>query len=83
MDGEGRLTIAVRKVVGIPSLRAQSARSGDYVAISVADTGSGIAPEHLDAIFEPFFTTRRSARARDSASARLSASQNNPRATSR
>src|SRR6201996_3301074 len=29
------------------------------VRISVADTGLGIAPEHIDSIFEPFFTTKK------------------------
>jgi PAS domain S-box-containing protein len=58
MDGEGQLTIGVRKVRAIPPLRAQSARSGDFVAIAMADTGTGIAPDQLEAIFEPFFTTK-------------------------
>ena len=58
MDGEGRLTISVRKVNTIPALRAQSARNGDFIAVSIADTGTGIAPDHLQSIFEPFFTTK-------------------------
>ena len=58
MSDEGRLTISVRKIPAIPALRAQSARSGNFVAIAMADTGPGIAADHIEAIFEPFFTTK-------------------------
>src|SRR6476660_5996666 len=31
---------------------------GEYIRISVADTGTGISPEHLEKVMEPFFTTK-------------------------
>ena len=34
------------------------AHAGDHVAISVEDTGTGIAPDVLSRIFDPFFTTK-------------------------
>jgi len=31
---------------------------GEYITLTVTDTGSGISPKHLPHIFEPFFTTK-------------------------
>ncbi|MCX5813912.1 MAG: ATP-binding protein [Proteobacteria bacterium] len=40
-------------------IRIKTGNIGGYIYISVADQGTGIAPEHLDKIFEPFFTTKK------------------------
>jgi two-component system, NtrC family, sensor kinase len=32
--------------------------NGDVVSVRVSDTGSGIAPEHIQRIYDPFFTTK-------------------------
>jgi len=31
---------------------------GDYVVLTVTDTGSGILPNDLDRVFDPFFSTK-------------------------
>lgn len=58
MAGNDHLTIQVTTAAWLPSVRAHPGRVADYVTIALSDTGSGIAPEKLDAIFEPFYTTK-------------------------
>ena len=58
MPTGGRLSITARTVAGLPAVRGHGAASGEFVAVRVADDGSGIAPETMAKIFDPFFTTK-------------------------
>jgi PAS domain S-box-containing protein len=58
MDGEGSLTIRVDEASSLPARRGHGQGAGRFVAVSLTDTGAGIAPEALAKVFEPFFTTR-------------------------
>ncbi|WP_119419295.1 MASE4 domain-containing protein [Desertibaculum subflavum] len=58
MPGGGLVRLVAENRV-IDADEAESLQiAGAFVALSVADTGSGIAPENLARVFEPYFTTK-------------------------
>jgi len=58
MGGEGQITIVVRSTDQLPAIRGHRPGEGQFIAVSLSDTGTGIAPGNLTRIFEPFFTTK-------------------------
>ena len=62
MEGKGRGTLTIQtysvKANQVAELGSDILPVADYTALSVTDTGCGIAPSVLGKIFEPFFTTK-------------------------
>ncbi len=59
MSGGGRIVIAAENVRFNAGAAPESlSAAGDFVALSVADTGGGIPPDLLSRVVEPFFTTK-------------------------
>ncbi|KRB53413.1 histidine kinase [Rhizobium sp. Root708] len=60
MDGFGKLTIEAGNTY-IDDAYARlhdEVEPGQYVALSVSDTGTGMSPELVEKVFEPFFSTK-------------------------
>jgi signal transduction histidine kinase/ActR/RegA family two-component response regulator len=59
LDSKGHVSISTRNITLSESIRGYNEiPAGDYVLLSVADTGSGISSEELDRIFEPFYSKK-------------------------
>lgn len=59
MSGNGELTFSsdVRQIENLECSSCHNMISGEYVSISVKDTGKGILPDEQDKIFMPFYTS--------------------------
>jgi PAS domain S-box-containing protein len=57
MPDGGRIAISAENV-RLKAGHSPEGIGGDFVALTVADTGSGIAPDLLPRVVEPFFTTK-------------------------
>lgn len=60
MEGKGVLKITTRVETLLEKTRFVDdvVEAGDFIVISVSDTGCGIKPENLSRIFDPFFSTK-------------------------
>ena len=63
MPEGGKLSISMdNRYIDRPIKGYDDVKEGDYVVLTISDTGAGISPDDLDKIFEPFYTKRKMGR---------------------
>jgi len=63
IEGKGRISVHTAAVTAPPrtspaNIGAPSKPHGEWIRVSIADTGKGIKSEDVSSIFDPFFTTK-------------------------
>ena len=56
--GSLRVELAIERIEAPRTATIGARGIGEYVVLTIADTGAGMAPDIVDRIFDPFFTTK-------------------------
>ena len=63
MPEGGKLTLSTEnRYIDRPIRGYDDVKEGDYVVLTIADTGTGISPDDIEKIFEPFYTKKKMGR---------------------
>ncbi|MCS7164116.1 MAG: ATP-binding protein [Thermodesulfovibrio sp.] len=60
MQNKGKIEIKIQNYIN--QFETKDLKKGNYVCITIKDSGPGIPPEYIDKIFDPFFTMRKEGR---------------------